>query len=89
MKQQKMYNAMYMIWQVMKENGQQKPIAVPAVLVSVEEAFTATPATTRVVATTTALLSATRALVFAQFYMCRTLLRSNGIKYKNKTFCII
>ena len=72
-KQQKMCNVMYMIWQVMYLNGQQKPIAIPTLLVSLGEAISTVPTATRVfAATAAALLAATAAVDSAHFYMCRS-----------------
>ena len=44
---------MYMIWLVTVGNGQQRPLAVPAILVLAGEAITTTATTTRAIATTT------------------------------------
>ena len=64
--------AMFMIWQVMFMNGQQKLVAVPAILASVEEAITTVPSTTRAFASSTALLAAATTSASGHFYICRT-----------------
>ena len=61
-----------MIWQVTYGNGQQRRLTIPAILVSVEEAISATAITTRAVAAAAALLSATLVLASVHFYICRT-----------------
>ena len=64
---------MYMIWLVTVLNGQQRPVAIPAILVLTGEAITATAATTsRAFAR-----AAVRAIVVTtslsgHFYTCRT-----------------
>ena len=63
---------MYMIWLVIVVNGQQRPLAIPAILVLLEEAFTATVAATRVFAATSIRLTATAAFPLDHFYICRT-----------------
>ena len=63
---------MYMTWQVMYMNGQQRRPTVPTVLVSLGEAITATTAAAtfaRAVATATLLLSAALTMVFVHFYL--------------------
>ena len=61
-------NAMYMIWQVMFMNGQQKRVAVPTFLVLTAEAVTSIPSTTRALVATLAHPTATAALGSAHFY---------------------
>ena len=63
---------MYMIWQVIAENGQQRPIAVPTFLVLTGEAVTAAATATRAVATTTLRAIALAAFPLGHFYTCRT-----------------
>ena len=63
---------MYMIWQVIVENGQQKPIAFPTVLVLTGEAVTTTAAATRVIALASVRLTAPAAFPSGHFYICRT-----------------
>ena len=67
-----MYNAIYMIWQVTYGNGQQRRLTVPALLVSVEEAFATAATSTRAIAAATTLLTAAAAEGFVHFYICRT-----------------
>ena len=59
-------------WQVMLVNGQQRRRAIPTLLASLGEAFTAAASITRAIAATTTLPSATTASVFVHFYICRT-----------------
>ena len=64
---------MYMIWLVIVMNGQQRPIAVPTVLVLSGEAFAATAATSsRAVATTAFRVLAVTSFPSGHFYTCRT-----------------
>ena len=69
---------MYMTWQVIFMNGQQKRTAISAILASLGEAFTtsATLPTTatiaRAFAATAPLPTATTTAVFVHFYICRT-----------------
>ena len=63
---------MYMIWQVIAENGQQRPIAVPALLALAGEAITASAASTRAIATTPLRAVAMTAFPLGHFYTCRT-----------------
>ena len=63
---------MYGIWQVTVMNGQQRPVAVPTVLVLSGEADTTTAAATRAVATTTVRAIAVSASLSGHFYICRT-----------------
>ena len=60
-----------MIWQVIAENGQQRPIAVPTFLVHTGEAFTATAKTTRAIAAPVVLALAMTASLSGHFYICR------------------
>ena len=70
--EQETIHAMSMIWQVMFMNGQQRLVALPAVLASVGEAITTIPAATRAVASSLALLAATATSASGHFYICRT-----------------
>ena len=65
---------MYMIWQVIVQNGQQRPLtlAFPYTLVLTEEACTAAPAATRVIATASLRLTTTSTVPLGHFYICRT-----------------
>ena len=64
---------MYMIWQVIVENGQQRPIEIPALLVLTGVADTTTATAARAIATATALrLAETTAFPSGHFYICRT-----------------
>jgi len=63
---------MYMIWLVIVWNGQQRPVAFPAVLVLTGEAYTATAAATRAVATATVRALAVPLFLLGHFYICRT-----------------
>ena len=63
---------MYGTWLVIAENGQQRPVAIPAILVLTVEAVTTTAAATRAIATTTVRLTATTAFPLGHFYICRT-----------------
>lgn len=63
---------MYMIWQVIAENGQQRPVAFPSLLVLAGEAITAAAATTRAFATTTVRAIAMTSFPLGHFYTCRT-----------------
>ena len=58
------------IWQEIVENGQQKPIAVPTILVSIEEVFTSTATFTRVLAAPAVRRIAAAAIPSAHFYTC-------------------
>ena len=63
---------MYMIWQVIAENGQQRPIAIPTVLALAGEAFTTADTTTRAIAATTIRAIAMTTFPLGHFYTCRT-----------------
>ena len=71
---------MYMIWLVIVWNGQQRPIAIPAVLVLSGEAITTAAASTRAfaaavvlaVALTIVLAIALATFPLGHFYTCRT-----------------
>ena len=63
---------MYMIWLVTVGNGQQRPIAVPSLLVLAGEAITATATTTRAIATASVRAVAVAAFPLGHFYTCRT-----------------
>ena len=63
---------MYMIWQVIVENGQQRPIAFPTFLVLAGEAITTTAPFTRVIAATILLAVALTTSLSGHFYICRT-----------------
>ena len=63
---------MYMIWQVIVGNGQQRPVATAAAfLVLYVEAVTVTAAVTQVVVATNLRPTATAPLHSAQSYTCR------------------
>ena len=70
--EQETTHVMYMIWQVIFLNGQQRLLAIPTFIASLEEAITTVPTSTRAVAATLALLTASTTLDFAHFYICRT-----------------
>ena len=59
-----------MIWQEIVENGQQKPLAFPALLVSLEEVITAAATVSRVVAAAAIRRVATASFPSAHFYTC-------------------
>ena len=61
-----------MIWQVIAENGQQRPIAVPTILVLAGEAITTAATTTRAVASTAIRALAMATFPLGHFYTCRT-----------------
>ena len=61
-----------MIWLATVMNGQQRPIAVPSVLVLSGEAITATAATTRAIATASIRVIALPTFPSGHFYTCRT-----------------
>ena len=61
-----------MIWQVIAENGQQRPIAIPTFLVLAGEAVTTTATTTRAFAATAIRALALTAFPLGHFYTCRT-----------------
>ena len=63
---------MYMIWQVIVLNGQQRPVATATVLVLDVEAFTAAETTTRAVVTTALRPTAATTVHSVHFYTCRT-----------------
>ena len=63
---------MYMIWLVIVWNGQQRPIAIPAILVLAGEAITLTATTTRAVAATAMRALALTTFLLGHFYICRT-----------------
>lgn len=63
---------MYMIWQVIAENGQQRPIAFPAVLALAGEAITATATATRAIAAASVRAIAVATFPLGHFYTCRT-----------------
>ena len=63
---------MYMIWQVIVLNGQQRPLATVAILVLNVEAVATTAPTTRAIVTATIRPAATTTFHSAQFYICRT-----------------
>ena len=64
-------HVIFLTWQVMFKNGQQRRPAVPTILVSLGEAFTSTATITRAVATST-LPTATASSGIVHFYICRT-----------------
>ena len=61
-----------MTWQVIRMNGQQRPIAAPTTLAWNEEAITAAAAFTRAIVTPTVRLAATTAMHSDHFYICST-----------------
>ena len=63
---------MCMIWQVIVWNGQQRPIAIPTLLVLSGEAFTLTAAATRAIATAPLRAVAMTTFLLGHFYTCRT-----------------
>ncbi len=63
---------MYMIWLVTVGNGQQRPLAIPTILVLAGEATTASAATTRAVASATVRAVALTTFLLGHFYICRT-----------------
>ena len=62
---------MYMIWQVIVGNGQQRPLASATVLVLYVEAIAATAPTTRAVAASVRPAAAST-IHSVHFYTCRT-----------------
>ena len=63
---------MYMIWLATVGNGQQRPLAVPAILVLAGVAFTAAATSTRAIATSALRALALPAFLLGHFYTCRT-----------------
>lgn len=63
---------MYGIWQVTVMNGQQRPLAIPTILVLAGEAYTATAPTTRAIASATVRALALATSLSGHFYICRT-----------------
>ena len=63
---------MYGIWQVTVMNGQQRPLAIPAVLVLTGEAYTSAATTARAFAATTLRAMAVTTSLSGHFYICRT-----------------
>ena len=63
---------MYMIWLATVMNGQQRPIAIPTLLVLAGEAVTAAAASTRALATALVLAIAMTTFPSGHFYTCRT-----------------
>ena len=61
-----------MIWLVTVGNGQQRPLAIPTILVLAGEATTASAATTRAVASATVRAIAVTTFPLGHFYICRT-----------------
>ena len=61
-----------MIWLATVMNGQQRPIAIPAVLALTGEAFTTAATTTRAFAATLVLALAMTTFLLGHFYICRT-----------------
>ena len=61
-----------MIWQVIVWNGQQRPIAIPTILVLAGEATTTAAATTRAIATAAMRAVAMTTSLSGHFYICRT-----------------
>ena len=61
-----------MIWQEIVMNGQQRPVAIPTILVSIEEVITATAAIARVIAATAVRPVPAAAIPSAHFYTCNT-----------------
>ena len=60
-----------MIWQVIVMNGQQRPLAVPTILVLTGEAIAPTATATRAVATVVRAI-AMKTFLLGHFYICRT-----------------
>ena len=64
---------MYMIWQVIVWNGQQRPLAITALHVLTGEAYAATAAATRAFATAPTIRAVAMASSLSgHFYICRT-----------------
>ena len=63
---------MYGIWLVTVVNGQQKPVAIPTILVLAGVAGTTTAATTRAFSTAAVRAVAMTAFLSGHFYTCRT-----------------
>ena len=63
---------MYMIWLATVMNGQQRPLAVPTVLVLTGEAITLAAATARALATASLRAVAMTTFLLGHFYTCRT-----------------
>ena len=63
---------MYMIWLVTVLNGQQRPLAVPAILALSGEAIASTAASTRAIAAATVRALAMTTFLLGHFYICRT-----------------
>ncbi len=61
-----------MTWQVIRMNGQQRPIAAPASLAWNEEGITAAASFTRAIVTPTVRLAAPMAMHSGHFYICST-----------------
>ena len=61
-----------MIWLVTVGNGQQRPVAVPSLLVLAGEAITAAATTTRAIATASVRAVAMTSFPLGHFYTCRT-----------------
>ena len=68
--EQEIMYVMYMIWQVMYMNGQQRRPTILTFLASIGEAVTTAATITRAIATTMILPTATLSMVFAHFYLC-------------------
>ena len=63
---------MYGIWQVTVMNGQQRPVAVPTILVLAGEAVTVTASYPRAFAAASLRALAVTASLSGHFYTCRT-----------------
>lgn len=63
---------MYGTWLVIAANGQQRPLAIPAVLVLTGEAITTTAASARALASATVRAIAMPSFLLGHFYICRT-----------------
>ena len=72
---------MYMIWQVIVSNGQQRPVASATILVLHVEAIATTAATTRASVAAPLRPAATTSVHSVHFYTCRTECWHRGIRH--------
>ena len=72
---------MYMIWQVIVLNGQQRPVATATILVLYVGAITTTAAATRAIVTSSLRPSASAAFHSVHFYTCKTECWHRGIRH--------
>lgn len=77
-----------MIWQEIVGNGQQKLVAITAILAFIEEVVTTSATFTRFIATTAILPMLTDAIRSAHFYICRAELCENQ-NYNNRKVVLI